>query len=223
MSKHLLRWFGDRQMETVLSLVEKHLELSQAAASGLTRMVEAASSGRQADKDAFYEGISDAERKADVLRREVTIELTRRDAFPNEREDLMELVRAVDWITDWAREAGRILSVIPFEKAPQPLKTSTEEMCRGVEKCVSVLADCIHVLQADHSKALDLADQVERLEEGVDDLYTVVRGYEAKLDFPGFSTGALVLLNSFLDAIEMVADWCENTADLVRVIAVRLH
>jgi uncharacterized protein Yka (UPF0111/DUF47 family) len=33
--------------------------------------------------------------------------------------------------------------------------------------------------------------------------------------------GALILMNEFFDAIETVADWSENTADIVRAIAVR--
>ena len=43
----------------------------------------------------------------------------------------------------------------------------------------------------------------------------------ATLEFPGFSRGALILLNEFFDALETVADWCENTVDIVRAIAVR--
>ncbi|MBC8498748.1 hypothetical protein H8D40_07135, partial [Candidatus Bathyarchaeota archaeon] len=49
----------------------------------------------------------------------------------------------------------------------------------------------------------------------------VARGHLANLEYPGFSVGALILLNEFLDALETVADWCENTADIVRAIAVR--
>ena len=43
------------------------------------------------------------------------------------------------------------------------------------------------------------------------------------MDAKGVTVGQLIILNEALDAIEMVADWCENTVDLVRVIAVRLH
>jgi hypothetical protein len=33
--------------------------------------------------------------------------------------------------------------------------------------------------------------------------------------------GASILLNLFMDAVETVADWCENTAGVSRVIAIR--
>ena len=45
----------------------------------------------------------------------------------------------------------------------------------------------------------------------------------ATLLFPEFTTGSLILLNEFFDAVETIADWCENTADIVRAIAVRRH
>jgi uncharacterized protein Yka (UPF0111/DUF47 family) len=70
-------------------------------------------------------------------------------------------------------------------------------------------------------KAIGLADQVEMIEEDVDDLYSEARRQFATLEFTGFSDGALILLNEFFDALETVADWCENTVDIVRAIAVR--
>jgi predicted phosphate transport protein (TIGR00153 family) len=141
--------------------------------------------------------------------------------FPEERDDLMEMVRAADWIADWSKEAGRILSTIPFEKTTDEIKTLTLNMVKTNVDCVRVLKQSIDMLPKDPSKALSLADEVEMLEETIDDLYGEIRGYFATQEMPDFSTGALILLNEFFDAIETIADWCENTADIVRAIAVR--
>jgi predicted phosphate transport protein (TIGR00153 family) len=216
----LLRWFGDKRMETVLAMVDEHIELTQNIVQNLYQMVCAASSG-QKQEEAFYEEISNAEMKADTLRRDMTIELTKRNIYPNEREDLMELVRAVDWIADWAREAGRILSIIPFKRSPDELKVAAQDMCRADNNCVSVLADCLRFLLKDPSKVIAQADEVERIEEDIDGLYDIARKHLATLQFEDFTVGSMILLNMFLDALETVADWCENTADIVRVIAVR--
>jgi predicted phosphate transport protein (TIGR00153 family) len=135
----------------------------------------------------------------------------------------MELVRAVDWIADWSREAGRILVIIPFESSPEEMKSSVIEMCKACVACVTNLARCIKVLPDNPKEAIELANEVEMLEEDIDDLYSITRRHLANLDFPDFSPGALILLNEFLDSIETVADWCENSADLVRAIAVRIH
>jgi predicted phosphate transport protein (TIGR00153 family) len=159
--------------------------------------------------------------RADNLRREMVTELSERELFPTEREDLMELVRAVDWVADWAREAGRILTIIPFEISPDEMKIAAQNMCKENNACVSVLKKSIEALIDSPKQAIEFANEVELLEEDIDELYAIARKHLATMEFPGYTYGSLILLNEFLDAIETVADWCENTADIVRAIAVR--
>jgi len=66
---------------------------------------------------------------------------------------------------------------------------------------------------------LKAADKVERLEEEVDALYENARKQLAKET--EMKVGATIMLNQLLDAIETVADWCENVCDQVRIIIVR--
>ena len=223
MSRRLFGWFAPKRGEQVLEMVEKHLTLTQSAVSSLYRMVEVAAECDEEECKVAFMDISRLEMEADELRRNMVEELTKGEMFPEERDDLMELVRAVDWIADWSKEAGRILNIIPFEKTPDEIKTATINMVRVNVDCVKVLSQAIKALPKDSVKALSLADEVEMLEETVDDLYGVVRVHFATLEFPDFSTGSLILLNEFFDAVETIADWCENTADIVRAIAVRSH
>ena len=223
MAKRLFKWFAPRRGEKVIEMVEEHLELTQNAVDDLYRMVEASASRQMKDCKDFFESVSQMEMRADNLRREMVEELTRSEMFPEEREDLMELVRAVDWIADWSKEAGRILVIIPFDKAPDEMKEAAQNMCRANVDCVTVLGRCIKALPEAPKEALNLADEVEVLEEELDELYSAARAHLANLEFPDFTTGALILLNMFLDALETVADWCENTADIVRAIAVRVQ
>jgi predicted phosphate transport protein (TIGR00153 family) len=223
LTKRLFGWFAPKRGEKILEMVEDHLELTQKAVDDLYRMVEASASYQTRDSKDFFKSVSQMEMKADNLRREMVEELTRSEMFPEEREDLMELVRAVDWVADWSREAGRILIIIPFEKAPEEMKTAAQNMCRANVDCVTVLARCIKALPEKPREAISLANEVEVLEEELDELYSVARAHLATLEFPGFSMGALILLNMFLDALETVADWCENTADIVRAVAVRVQ
>lgn len=223
MAKRLFKWFAPRRGEKVLEMVEEHLSLTQNAVSDLYRMVEASALCREKDCRDYFESVSRMEMEADQLRREMVEELTRSEMFPEERDDLMELVRAVDWIADWSREAGRILVIIPFDKAPEEMKEAAQNMCRANVDCVTVLARCIKALPEAPKEAINLANEVEVLEEELDELYAVARAHLANIEFPGFTTGALILLNMFLDALETVADWCENTADIVRAVAVRVQ
>lgn len=223
MSRRIFGWFAPKRGEDVLVMVEKHLELTKNAVISLYSMVEAAAECKEDECKIAFLDISKMEMEADELRRRMVEELTKGEMFPEERDDLMEMVRAVDWIADWSKEAGRILNCIPFEKAPDEIKTETLNMVKANMDCVEVLAKAIKALPKNPGQALSLADEVEMLEETVDDLYGEVRHHFATLLFPEFSTGSLILLNEFFDAIETIADWCENTADIVRAIAVRRH
>ena len=223
MAKRLFKWFAPKRGEKVLEMVEEHLQMTQNAVKSLYRMVEASASCQMADRRGFFESVSQLEMRADDLRKEMVDELTRSEMFPEEREDLLELVRAVDWIADWSKEAGRILVIIPFDKAPEEMKEAAQNMCKANVDCVTVLAKCVKALPEAPKEALSLADEVEVLEEELDELYSIARAHLANLEYPGFTTGALILLNMFLDALETVADWCENTADIVRAVAVRVQ
>jgi uncharacterized protein Yka (UPF0111/DUF47 family) len=63
---------------------------------------------------------------------------------------------------------------------------------------------------------------VERLEEEVDGLYQQAREHYPNLDYGNLNPGEAILISQLLDAIEYVADWCENTVDQIRVITVGL-
>jgi len=222
MAKRLFGWFAPKRGEKILNMVEDHLDLTKAAVENLYRMVEAAAKGEASESWSFFENLSQLEMKADALRRKMVEELSRSEMFPEEREDLMELVRAVDWVADWARDAGRILDTIPFEKAPEEMKTAAMNMCKANNSCVALLVKCINALPKAPNEAISLANEVEVMEEEIDELYSIARRHLATLEFEGFTTGALILLNMFLDAIETMADWCENTVDIVRAVAVRI-
>jgi uncharacterized protein Yka (UPF0111/DUF47 family) len=54
-------------------------------------------------KGIFIKIISKHDMEADKIRREMVTVLSNREIYPNERDDLMCLVRAVDWIIGISR------------------------------------------------------------------------------------------------------------------------
>jgi len=223
LSKKLFGWFAPNRGEDVLDMAEKHLELTLNAVRELSNMVDAATKCDWDNCSSHYMSLSRMEMEADELRRQMVEALTKSEMFPEERDDLMELVRAVDWIADWSKEAGRILNVIQLDKAPQEMKQAALNMVKADEECVVVLTECLKVMSKNPKEALNIANKVELLEEDTDELYSQARKILADFDFKGWTMGAVILLNEFLDALETIADWCENTADIVRAISVRMH
>jgi uncharacterized protein Yka (UPF0111/DUF47 family) len=131
----------------------------------------------------------------------------------------MELVKRVDMVADWNRESARILGAIPMEHVPSAIKTESSEMVKGVKECVISLQKCVNKMMTRSEEALQTADEVEREEEKVDDLHEKARFLLGKEDIP--KAGVAVLIGQLFEAIEMIADSCENVCDQVRVIMVR--
>ena len=115
------------------------------------------------------------------------------------------------------------MDLLEFEKIPEEVKRAAERMAGELKGCVLTLRKSINSLTIDPEVSLKLAYKVEDIEEEIDEMYADARRLFLTLDFSGFETPFLILLNMFFDALEMVADWCENTSDLVRVLVVRFH
>lgn len=215
----LLKWFEKRREEKALTMTQRHLAMTMTIAEDLERAVKAAISNDEKGKKLCINRVAKAEKDADKLRREIMDELARGELSPTDREDLMHLVKRVDMVADWSRESTRILNVISMEEVPENLKKACVEMVEGARECTSALRKCINRLTEKPEEALEAADHVERQEEKVDDLYENARLLLAK--DTTMSAGVAILMNQLFESIEMIADWCEDACDQVRIIVVR--
>jgi uncharacterized protein Yka (UPF0111/DUF47 family) len=133
----------------------------------------------------------------------------------------MRLERQIDWVADWCLEAGRLARQAPLNKVSESTRRTALEMCKVVKDCVTGVQQCIDLLTDKKvQEALDAADRVERLEEEVDDLYRNARGLLSEISGPDLTVGQIILMAEFMDAVENIADRCEDVCDQARVIAV---
>jgi len=219
----LLRWFAERRQAKALKLMERHLADVVSAVEDLVRALEAALAGDEKGMMASIGRVAQAERDADWLRRAIMDALASEVISPAGREDLMHLVKRMDMIADWSREATRILEAIPLDEAPREVMEECLEMAKGAMECAHAVRKAVNVLMERPEEALREADRVERLEERVDALYREARKTFARLPPGEHNAPVLILLRDLMDAIENVADWCENTCDQIRVICVTLR
>jgi len=199
--------------------MQQHLVTTIGVVEDLERAVKASVSNKERETMAAIDRVISAEKEADRLRRVVMIELAGGELPPIDREDLMHLMKRVDMIADWSRESTRILNATPMHDVPETLKKAAVQMVEGVRECATALRKSINSMTEKPREALRAADDVERLEEKVDDLFENSRrllGQEVKL-----KVGVAILMNELFEAIELAADACEDACDHVRVIVVR--
>jgi len=215
----LLEWFEKRRESKAIAMMRRHLATTMSAVEDLERAVKASVNLNEKEVRAAVERVTSAEKEADSLRRTVMSELARGELPSTDREDLMHLMKRVDMVADWCRESTRILSATLMKDVPEKLRESTVKMVEGVKECASALYRCISRMAEKPEEALKAADEVERLEEKVDDLHENSRRLLAREE--KLNIGAAVLMNELYGALEMVADWCEDACDQVRIIIVR--
>jgi predicted phosphate transport protein (TIGR00153 family) len=189
------------------------------AVEDLEKALKASITNNEKETKASIDRVISAEKEADRLRRVVMTDLSSGELPPTDREDLMHLIKRIDMIADWSRESTRILGATPMKDVPDSLKKSAVEMIEGVRECAASLQRCINRMAEKPEEALKAADEVERLEEKVDDLFENSRRLLAKEE--KIKVGVAILVNELFEAIEMAADMCEDACDQVRIIIVR--
>jgi predicted phosphate transport protein (TIGR00153 family) len=185
----------------------------------LEKAIRAAIEGDLKEMRNCVERVASSEKEADGLRRNVMDEISTGELSSDDREDLMDLVKRVDMVADWSRESSRILGAIPMEYIPMSIKNVSVEMIVSVKQCTVSLQRCVNKMMTKPEEALQAADAVEREEEKVDDIHEKTRILLGKEDLP--RAGVAVLIGQLFEAIEMIADSCEDACDQVRVIKVR--
>jgi len=215
----LVKWFEKRRETKALATIQRHLALTTGIVEDLEKAIMAAIKSEEKEMRIHIGRVASSEREADALRRKVMDEVSKGELSPVDREDLMDLVKRLDMVADWSRESTRVLGAIPMEYVPNSIKDEFVEMVKSVKECVASLQKCVNKMMTKPEEALKAADDVEREEEKVDDIHEKARTLLGKEDLP--KAGVAVLVSQLFEAIEMIADACEDTCDQVRVIMIR--
>jgi predicted phosphate transport protein (TIGR00153 family) len=215
----LIKWFEKRRETKALATVQRHLVLTTGIVADLEMAIDASIRKDEKEKQTCIKRVTSGEKEADRLRRKVMDDVSKGELSPIDRADLMELVKRVDMVADWSRESTRVVTAISMEQVPTALKDVFMEMVRNVKDCAISLQRCVNKMMTKPEEALQAADTVERKEEKVDDIHEKARILLGKEDLP--RPGVAVLVSQLFEAIEMIADSCEDACDQVRVIMVR--
>jgi predicted phosphate transport protein (TIGR00153 family) len=215
----LIRWFEKRHETKALANIQRHLAITTGIVEDLDKAIRAAIKQNKEEMRVCVGRVAASENEADGLRRRIMDEISKGELPPTDREDLMDLIKKVDMIADWSRESTRILVALPMQELPKSINDEYVEMVERVKDCAFSLQKCVNKIITKPNEALQAADEVERLEEKVDDEHEKARMLIGRENLS--KTGAAILSSELFEAIEMIADSCEDAADEVRIIMVR--
>jgi predicted phosphate transport protein (TIGR00153 family) len=203
--------------ENVLEITRKHTEKVKETVDKLENAFAAYVKGDFAAKDAACKEVITAERQADLIRRELLDRLSEGVLLPPDREDLIHFVKRLDSVADHANAAARLFQFLD-KSLPNGIPTKLYEFSKTALFAVNRLGDAIEALKQDKKTVLALCTEVELLEEQGDEQKRELTGILLKSNL---DAGTLILLHDLIDALEGTTDRAEDSADLVRVFAVK--
>ena len=212
------RWFAKRRKSKVLELADRQMILAIDTVVELEKSINAALKGNKKEASKSVERLSTREHEIDELRRTIFEELTRGSLPPKDREDIMHLVKRLDAMADHVKDASRAVLVLLDAKIVKEMWQQFAETAKDLVACATTLRSAIEKLGTDPSEALELAKQIDTIENRVDGKYvesnTMLLKYTSKMD-----TATILLLKDLIEEMEHVADACDDTADYVRILA----
>jgi predicted phosphate transport protein (TIGR00153 family) len=215
--KALLSWFSRRKESVVASKTLDHAVKIADTVVELDKAIGGAvAEDRTAAMDALHR-LMMRENEADTVERELFSELSRGELEPKDREDLMQLVRNVDLVADWAKVAGRNLQILIETEIhiSKDVWARFKEISMSTVDCAKLLVKTVEAFGVNADQVIDKAAEVNRLERVIDDLY-----YRTKKALVKSTADprVVILLNDLLAGIENASDYCKDAADTLAVL-----
>jgi len=215
--KALISWFAKRRESNIVKRTKDHMMKVVDTTVELDNAIASIIEGRKDEVRDCLKRVTANEKAADNIEVMLFREITRGDLPPKDREDLMHLVRRMDYIADWIKVSGNNLKVLMDAKIDVPLEIwgMYKKMSKKAVDCCRALKNGIDNIGKDDDEVLRYREVVERLEHEIDDLYFATK---KGLITSFMDPRAMIVLADFLEGIEEAVDYCKAAADMLYIL-----
>lgn len=213
------RWFVKRRKNKILDIAYRQMTVALDTVNDLEKAIKAVMErdGRTARR--MIERLFHVEEEIDGLRRTVFEELTKGTLPPQEREDIMRLVRNLDVMADYVKDSARNVLVLMDIDVPDELWKAFHDMSSHIVSTAAVLRESLRNLRENPSMARAMSEKVEDEENKVDQKHLEIKSLLLKYG-DKVNPATLLILKDLLDSMEEAADSCADTGDYIRVLTV---
>ncbi len=221
MAKKSYAWFERRRRTKVLDLAQEQITKALNTVTLLHQIIEHISESKKKDAMQRFEQLYKVEKEVDLLRTEVFKELSKGTAlFTEHREDLMHLVKRLDTLADYVKDAARCVKILADSKIPEELWKQAVHITSTLVECATALRASIEKISVDPTAALKSAEKVDQIENEIDIDYLQNKSLLIKYS-EQTNCGAITIFNDLFEFIEQAADMCADTADYIVILAGR--
>jgi len=213
-------WFGRQKEKEVMRLCVIHAEEISKVVIQMRQVVFSFCDGNVEGAKNAFSNVFDNERQADEVKRKVLEELSKGPFLPMDREDVMRLVLTVDDVGANAKSAARKINFSSSTDLGDDIKTGLRQLADMLVEIVDEMKRGIEKLLEEPRKVAELADELERLEEKIDEHRVELLVKIIKFGDKAKSFSSWLMLKEAVDNMENVADKSEDVADLIRTMEI---
>ncbi|MDD1764575.1 MAG: DUF47 domain-containing protein [Candidatus Methanomethyliaceae archaeon] len=208
----------------VEELLRAHMKLVLTATELLRDLIEGCINYNWSVVQSVAENIAMTEREADDVKRGVELHLYSGALFVGLKEDFLRLAEAIDQIADKAKDASRALAARQPKKAEMDelgeCHAKIREIVSGTVEIVKILERSIEMMSRNSKTSLQLAHEVEKFEETLDDEKLEALKYLTRKE-ENVSTLTYLQARDFIFLLDMVADAAEEASDVITAMIVK--
>ena len=154
-----------------------------------------------------------------ILREILLRELNKGYIHPIGRDELIRLVLVGDDIAAYLKAVVRKACMSEPSEIPEEIKDYAIRMAEEIHDATTKLVEAVSLVKKEPKKALELADEVEKIEEEIDDIRD--EALRSVFNICNNSKPSTCLISKeIIDSLENSSDRCEDTGDVIRSIAV---
>ena len=164
-------------------------------------------------REKYAAEVDAAERAADKITAEVSRLLHRTFITPIDREQIHELINAMDDILDLLQDSSEVMSLYDVQRIGEDVLRLTEisvRCCERVQHAVTLLPKLSNAQVAD--AAIKTCEEIDRLESDAD---RVMRSAMSRLFREEQDTRELIKLKAIYEHLESISDRCEDVANMI--------
>ncbi len=168
------------------------------------------------EREDHFKRIEELEAQIEEITHTTHLELSRNFITPFDREDIHDLIKAIDNVADYIHGAASRMKLYQVEKITKSIRKLTEinlEACLLIQIAVMELKD-----MKNHKKIIEACKKINKLESKADNVFdkAVADIFENETDAKN-----IIKYKEVLSALESASDKCKSVSNVLEQISVK--
>lgn len=219
-SGHVGIWLGRRAEKEIIAACAKHLEKIFSIVNKFKIFMDTLCEGDIDGARKLALEVADLEREADEIKETIIEDLMGSSLHPMDQDEIIRLVLTSDDIAAELKSAARKIQSSHITEIPENIKIGLKQMVNALIEETAVLMATIDSLANNRSDVAENAEKTERLEEKIDDMRVDILAQILDWGDSGAHIRDFVMVKEAVENIEASSDKVEDTADVIRAIAI---